>query len=134
MRRTITVPVCLVVVCVTALTAWWLYLNRSVQGDGPAPEANRSSDQANNKPRTPTEKPATVPYVYELPVDMVFFGDEQFSPRYVDLPRKDLYRWEGLVLRNDHLPGAYSRPYSRLRLLYAKDFAEIVTVRPLVKY
>ncbi len=122
---------CVVTLCLTSLGFWaW---TRIGQG-GVAPPESRRDDQADIMSHAPTEKAVTFPSPYEMPMGMVFFGDDQFSPCYVDLPNKDLYRWEDVVLRRDQLPAAYTGFTLRIKTLDAKDFAEVVPIKALVKY
>jgi hypothetical protein len=125
---------CMATLCLTSLGFWaWTRISQGGVAP-PSPPESRRDDQADVKSHAPTEKAVTFPSPYEMPMEMVFFGDKQFSPCYVDLPNKVLYRWKDVVLRRDQLPAGYTRAISGLAMFDPKDFAEVVPINALVKY
>ena len=73
-------------------------------------------------------------WAFDLPMKIAFMGGDQFRPCYFDVGNKCLYLWNEVVLRRDQLPEAYTGRISRIRLLYAKNFSQVVTISPPVKY
>jgi hypothetical protein len=122
MKRSILAVSCLVLGLVAL--AVWMYLRRA-QRDGQG-GVNGSSSH---------EKGVVDQHVFDLPGQVAFWGGDEFSPCYVDLDRKILYRWRGVVLRGGQVPAAYRSLPSRLALLDVKkfDFA-IVPFEAPVKY
>ena len=119
---------CVTTLCVASLGFWaWTRIGQAGLAP-PSPPESSADDQADIKSHAPTAKAVTFPSPYEMPMEMVFFGDDQFSPCYVDLPNKALYRWKDVVLRRDQLPSAYTGFISRIITLDAKDFAEVLPV------
>lgn len=55
------------------------------------------------------EKRAQEPRVYQLPVRITVFGENDHRPSYSDRENKSLYAWKGVVLRSDQIPKAYDK-------------------------
>jgi len=140
MRPTIVITSSLAALCFAAL-AVWLYVNHS-QGAAPPPahegdvsngQGGVSDGRTNDKPPDPGEKPAVDPAVFDLPVQVAMWGREEFSPCYLDVGKKTLYRWKGVRLTREQLPPEYFRVTAAAPVLLAKDF-NVEEVEPPVKY
>jgi hypothetical protein len=133
MRRIITIASCLIVLGVVAV-AFWMYRNRTGREGALAPGAvgpdSRAGDTAPSARKT-----AMDPLLFELPVKVAFWGDDEFSPCYLDLEHKTLYRWKDVVLRSAQVPTPYKTVPSGTRVLNVKpgDFS-VVPIEAPVKY
>jgi hypothetical protein len=130
MRRNITIASSLAVLCLVAVVVW-VSVKRAAQDIATAPKGNSTNTDASNKSSGPTQKTPIPPSVFGLPVQIAFFGDNQFSPCYVDLDKMTLYRWRGVVLRRDEVPNTGAK--MGILVLDAKDFSVVAFEAP-VKY
>lgn len=128
MRRTVIVATCCVALAL-AILAVWLVARRGGPEVVQVPPDTGDSAQPDTKPPTIAEK-----VVYDLPVRVAFFGDDEFGPGYVDLETKTFHHWKGVVLTREQLMvTAYGRISGRIGVLDTKDFT-VATVEAPVKY
>ncbi len=146
MKRTITITSCLALLCIATL-ALWMCMKYGVPGYAAPPEGtpiphvdtavskgSNSDGQENKMPSGPTEKAAMTPVVFELPTRVAVMGEDEYSPCYFDVKKMILYRWKGVILRDEQIrqTGYVGFP-SGIRMLEAKDFS-VTSVEAPVKY
>ena len=112
---------------------------KSALGTG-RPKEEPGKERPAEIPPTPKEDPKQEPkglrplQVYNLDLYMTAFGEEEYSPCYLDEDRSILYRWEGIIFSREQLPPQYKQRLSRPRVLVAKDFSSVNVIEPIVRY
>ena len=129
------------VLCLAAF-GWWLQTKRGEPVDNPTlggsgsdpTPAEKETQPVLHRAPVPPGKPSMEQTVFELPTRVTFFGEDEFSPCFLDQEKKILYRWKGVVLRREQLLDTpYGTVPSGIRVLEPEDFT-VKSVEAPVRY
>ena len=138
MKRTISIVSCLVGLCVAAVIGRYSLMQTGHAGVVVTEPITPGNEGNGDSPKTTKhgseDSPKAAQQVFYLDTGMAVFGANENSPCYVNVETNTLYRWKGVVLRDDQLKQTpYDAFPSGIACLNPKE-CKVVPVEAPIKY